>query len=181
MSTRFTTIDEYTQDLDKSRPAELLRGEIVQVHRPYPRHGQICARTIRIVGDYAEAHQLGHVIGNDSGIVTSHHPDTVRGGDVWFVSYRHVAPGALPHGYLDAVPDLVFEVKAPTERWSQILAKIAEYLSIGIDVVCVLDPEEEMVRLYYADQPEVILAGEDPVTFPDQLPGFKVSAHKFFT
>lgn len=179
--TALLTADEYAQLPDEGSCTELIRGKVVQLHQPFPRHGQICARIIRVVGDFAEQHQLGHVIGNDAGILISRNPDTVRGGDIWFIGYDQIPPGPLPQGFLEVIPGLVFEVKAPADRWSQILAKIVEYLDLGVKVVCVLDPEEEMIRLYFPDLPEVILAGEDMVVFPELLPGLEVPARVFFT
>ncbi|WP_437225169.1 Uma2 family endonuclease [Planctomicrobium sp. SH661] len=177
--TRYITAEEYGQMPRSGTVTELVRGEIVDFNQSFPRQGQVCAAVSYALSRHLESAQLGHVVVN-SGILTSRNPDTVRCGDVWYVSYRKVPRGPLPKGYLDVSPDIVFEVKSPGDRWGQILAKVAEYLDLDVGVVCVLDPEEEMVRLYYADRPEVILAGEDPVTFPEQLPGFEVQAQKFF-
>jgi hypothetical protein len=37
---------------------------------PAPRHGQICSKIDRLVGNHADQHGLGHVVVNDSGVVT---------------------------------------------------------------------------------------------------------------
>jgi Uma2 family endonuclease len=99
---------------------------------------------------------------------------------VWFVSYRKLPKDPPPDGYLDIVPDLTFEVRSEHDRWKQVLEKVLEYLNAGVPVVCVLDPRTETARLYYPDAPEVILSGDDELTFPDQLPGFSVAARRFF-
>ncbi len=49
-------------------------------------------------------------IGNDAGVITERDPDTVRGADVAFYSYRRVPKDAEPEGYPDAIPEFVFEV-----------------------------------------------------------------------
>jgi Uma2 family endonuclease len=86
----------------------------------------------------------------------------------------------LPSHYLDVSPDLVFEVKSPSDRWSKMLTKIGEYLQAGVPVVCVLDPETETARLYFADEPEITLEASDELTFPNQLPGFRVPVRALF-
>ena len=72
---------------------------------PFPRHGQICTKIIRLLGNHVEEQKLGHVVANDSGVVTERGPDTVRGADVAYYSYRRVPPGPFPQrNYLTAVP-----------------------------------------------------------------------------
>lgn len=179
-ATQLMTAEEFARLPNAGVVRELVRGEVVELNQPYPRHGQICVRIARLIGNHAESNALGHVIRNDSGIVTERDPDTVRGGDVWFVSYKKVPPGPLPQSYVNVVPDLVFELNSPTDRWGRILRKVGEYLEVGIPAVCVVDPDEEVVVVYHADRPEVILSGDDLVAFPEQLPGFEVAARCFF-
>ena len=66
--------------------------------------------------------------------------DSVRGGDVVFYSYTRLPRGPIPEGYLEVVPELVFEVRSPSDRWAKITAKVGEYLDAGVLVACVLDP-----------------------------------------
>ena len=90
------TAEEYLQLPDSGVPTELIRGKVVDMNVPAPRHGQICCKVARIVGNFADEHHLGHVVTNDSGIVTEHEPDTVRGADIAFFSYSLIPPGPLP-------------------------------------------------------------------------------------
>ena len=179
-ATQLITAEEYARMPDLGVPTELVRGEIVEMNIPRPRHGQVCSRADRIIGNFADEHDLGHVTSNDSGILTERDPDTVRGGDVWFISYAKIPKGPLTQDYLEVPPDIVIEVKSVFDRWSKLLGKVAEYLDAGVAVVCVLDPETETVRLYYAEKPEVIRTGGEAVEFPEQLPGFSVPASAFF-
>lgn len=177
---KLITAEEYARMPDPGVPTELVRGEVVEMNIPKPRHGEVCARTVRLLGNFADANGLGHVTSNDAGVITERDPDTVRGGDVWFISYQKIPRGPLPQQYLEVAPDIVVEVKSTFDRWVEVHAKVAEYLTARVGVVCVLDPETETARLYYADKPEVILSGDDAVEFPDQLPGFSVRAAAFF-
>jgi hypothetical protein len=45
--------------------------------------------------------RLGHVLSNDSGVVTERDPDTVRDADVCYYPYTKVPPGPLGNDYLD--------------------------------------------------------------------------------
>src|SRR6266542_3658010 len=94
------TAEEYYWLPDNGQPTELVRGRVVPVNMPYPRHGQICGKVMRLLGSFLDRHDVGHLLSNDSGVVTERGPDTVRGPDVAFYSYARVPRGPLPQGYL---------------------------------------------------------------------------------
>jgi Uma2 family endonuclease len=174
------TAEEYARLPDNDRPSELVRGRIVEMNPPTPRHGQICSKVDRIVGAYVDAHELGHFLTNDSAVITERNPDTVRGGDLVFYSHAKVPKGPIPPGYLSVVPELVFEVRSEDDRWKKIQRKVAEYLEAGVSVVCVLDDDPPTIYLYTADQPVRILEADDELELPDVLPGFRVTVRRFF-
>lgn len=174
------TAEEFLRLPNDGRPKELVRGRIVFTNIPKPRHGQICSKVDRFLGNFAEEHNLGHVLSNDSGVRTERGPDTVRGADVAFYSYSRVPPGPLPQEYLPVAPELVFEVRSPTDRWSAILAKVAEYLEAGVSVVCVLDQMTERCNVYRNEEPVQVFAADQELAIPDVLPGFRIVVGRFF-
>ncbi len=174
------TAAEFTRQPDKGFRTELVRGTVVTINVPAPRHGQICGKVDRIVGNRADEYRLGHVVVNDSAVVTQHGPDTVRGADVAFYSFSRIPPGPLPAGYLDVVPELVFELRSPTDRWSRLLAKVSEYLDAGVTAVCVLDQTREALQIYRIDELPVTLHGDDELYLPDILGDFRVPVRRFF-
>ncbi len=177
---RLLTAEEFGRLPDDGRITELVRGEVIELPMPYPRHGQICFKIARIVGNYAEEHRLGHVIINDSGVVTERGPDSVLGADVAFYSYGRVPPGPLPRGeYLKVVPELLFEVRSPSDRWRAVLTKVDEYLKAGVGVVCVVDDPTEQVQVFDDDGIHP-LAGDAALEFPTVLPGFSVAVRRLF-
>src|SRR5262249_30445765 len=159
---------------DNGQPTELVRGRIVPMNMPAPRHGEICVRVVRIVGRFLDDHDIGRLVSNDSGVVTERDPDTVRGGDICYYSYTRVARGPLPRGYLPVVPELVFEVRSPGDSWADILIKVGEYLRAGVVLVCVLDDRTESARVYRLDQPEQVFNADQELTLPEVLPEFRV-------
>jgi Uma2 family endonuclease len=104
----------------------------------------------------------------------------MRGPDVAFLSYARQPPGPLPQGYLAVVPELVFEVRSPTDRWSKLLAKAGEYLEAGVTVVCLLDQVSETVQVYRVDELPRTLHGDDALHLPDVLGDFRVAVRQFF-
>jgi len=69
------TAEEFGRRPDPGYPEELVRGRIVAISVPNRRHGQVCSKVDRILGNFAEEHELGHVLCNDSGVITEREPD----------------------------------------------------------------------------------------------------------
>jgi Uma2 family endonuclease len=177
--TALMTAEEFSQRSDPGCPEELVRGKIVPLAIPDPRHGQICNKVGRIFGNLADTHDLGHVLNNDSGVITERGPDTVRGADIAFYSYERVPRGKLPRAYLSEMPELVVEVRSKLDRWPKVLAKAAEYLDAGVSVVVALDDEETAAHIITQDQ-NPILSADDELALPAILPGFSVKVGRFF-
>ena len=174
------TAAEFARRPDPGYPEELVRGRIVPMPPPTRRHGQICSKSVRILGNFAEDHDLGQVLSNDSGVITEQGPDTVRGADVAFYSYQRIPRGPLPADYGERAPELVVEVRSPSDRWPKILAKVAEFLNAGVLAVVVLDDESRTALLSMADQAPRRLGPDDELTIPEILPGFAVAVRRFF-
>jgi Uma2 family endonuclease len=143
------------------------------------RHGAFCVRVVRIIDDYVTKHKLGWVVCNDSAILTERDPDTVRGADVAFYSYKRVGKGKFPKGLVAAPPELVFEVRSPGDRPGKILTKVGEYLAVGVAVVCVLDPDSETITVYEGDLPPQTLGKTETLDLTVVLPGFRVPVARF--
>jgi Uma2 family endonuclease len=177
---RLLTAEEFGRLPDDGRMTELVRGEIVEVNMPFPRHGEICVRISYLIQRFLEDHPLGRVVSNDSGVVTEHDPDTVRGPDVAYYSFARVPPGPMPKNqYLTVVPELVFEVRSPGDRWRAVFDKVNEYLKAGIGVVCVVDDPTERA-LVFDDDGIHPLDRDATLEFSKLLPGFSVPVRRLF-
>jgi Uma2 family endonuclease len=175
------TAEEYLLTSTDGQPTELVRGRVVMMNMPGFDHGAICMNIGRHLGNYADEHDLGRVISNDAGIITERDPDSVRGADVAFYSFARVPKaGRRPRGYPKVAPELVFEVRSPSDRQSAILEKVAEYLKAGVQVVCAVEPDDETVRVYYPDRAAVTLTNDKELTGFDFLPGFSLPIRRVF-
>jgi Uma2 family endonuclease len=174
------TAEEYSKLPDAGQPSELVRGKIVEINVPTPKHGRICCCVGLSLGEFVESRDIGHVMVNDSGVITTRNPDTVRGADVSYYSYARLPKGPVPEGYLQVAPELVVEVLSPTDRWSELHVKTAEYLKAGVLIVCALDPNTPSAHLYYPNRPPRILASEDDLEFPEVLGEFRVPVGRLY-
>jgi Uma2 family endonuclease len=179
-TTSLLTAEQFRLLPDDGVPRELVRGRVIDRSLPSPRHGYFCGNVAGILREHVKSRKLGRVVTNDSGVVTERDPDTVRGGDVSYFSFLRLPPGPMPEGYLDVLPEMVFEVRSPTDAWTKINTKANEYLTAGVLIVCVLDPNKETVTVYRADEAPQTLKRDDELAFPDLLPDFRVKVGEFF-
>ena len=88
------TAEEFGRRPDPGYPEELVRGRIVSMSPPSRRHGQVCSKVDRILGAFVEQHDLGHVLCNDSGVITDG-PRTRFGAPMWSSTVMHACPRGL--------------------------------------------------------------------------------------
>ena len=180
LKTRFLSAEQFADLSQMSVPKELVRGCIVEQTMPGFRHGYLCMQIGYLLSSFIRENDLGRMLSNDTFIVTRRDPDTVRGADLCFYSYARLPKGPIPEKFADKTPDLVFEVRSPWDRWIEVIAKTTEYLEAGVSVVCVVDPKDQTMSIYRADENPRILTIEDAFVLPDILPGFTIPIRKFF-
>ncbi len=168
------TAEQFAQLPDDGIPRELERGEVVEMNRPGYWHGFICNEIGAILRAYVRPQKLGRVVGNDAGVVTQRHPDSVRGPDIAYYSFSRVPEYERPEKYPVLPPELVFEVLSPEDRWPKVLQKVSEYLSAGVLAVCVVDPGRNSLTLYSGNDAPKVFGAEDTLELPGILPGWTV-------
>jgi len=177
---KLITAEQFGKRPDPGYPEELVRGRVVAMSVPDRRHGYVCLKIGRIFGDFVDNHDAGRVMSNDSGVITERGPDTVRGADVAFYSFKRLPKGPLASGYGPEVPELVVEVRSSTDRWRDIHEKITEYLSAGVLTVIVLDPGPDIAHVFSADDAPRMLGAEEELTLAGVPDGFRVRVGRFF-
>lgn len=142
-------------------------------------HGELCMKIGAPIYNHVVVHNLGRVMSNDSFVKTG--PDSVRGADVLFYSYERLPKNRpVPRTMHDLAPDLVVEVRSPSDNWTELFAKVVEYLRAGVRVVLLLDPESATASVYRPDELQQILHNGDELTLPDVLPGFTLPIARLF-
>ena len=85
-------------------------------------------------------------MGGETGIYIRRRPDTVRGADIAFVPLQRLAKPTK--GFLEVAPELVVEIMSPDDRWQAMREKLADYFSIGVDRVWVVEPRNRKVLVF---------------------------------
>lgn len=162
------------------RYAELIDGIVVELPVPHQPHGSVCILISYHITHWAMAGDQGRVTTNDSFVRVAIDPDRVRGADVCFFSYARLPKGEMPEGLLPVAPDLVVEVRSPSDGWNGVFAKVAEYLTAGVRAVVVLDIATRSASVYRTDARQQMFDADEELAVPDVLPGFAVVVGKLF-
>ncbi|MCX6045558.1 MAG: Uma2 family endonuclease, partial [Chloroflexi bacterium] len=141
-------------------------------------HGIIESEIARYLGNFNVTRKLGWVLTGEVGVYTRYEPDTVRGVDVIFISRKRLA---APSGKaLQVAPELVVEIVSPTDRWSELRSKIAEYFAIGVERVWIVEPGKKQLLVYRTPTEFIQLAEQETVHGEGILEGFALPLHELF-
>jgi Uma2 family endonuclease len=172
------TVEQFFKLHGGESNVELVRGRVVRSPMPGIRHGVVCLNAGAVIREFVRANSLGRTMGNDTLVRIA--DDTARGADVCYISYTKLPPGTSPDGVLQVPPDLVVEVRSPSDLWTDTLAKMLDYLRAGVPAVVILDPKTESASVYRPGTRQQIFEKDQALTLPDVLPGFEVPVARFF-
>ena len=160
------------------RRYELIRGVLVEKMPTGDPHGDAVMRSALLIGNYAEDNDYGVVRAGEPGYRLDRDPDTVRAPDVAWI-----APGRIPEGtqgYPELAPDLVIEVKSPSNSNPEMTAKAQMWLCYGSRQAWALNPETVTVTIHRPNAEPVTLGEDDVISGGDLLPGFASPVWRFF-
>jgi len=173
------TAEEFSRSHENNR-AELVNGVVEELPMPRNKHGYICNLLAFFLTEFVRKNDRGRIMSNDSFIQTRTNPDTIRGPDISYFSYDRMPKGHVPDGLSPRIPDLVVEVRSPSDRWSKVTAKAMEYLEAGVRIVIILDPATATACVHRADEIQQIFDKGDELVLADVLPGFAVPVRQLF-
>src|SRR6266550_300029 len=172
------------QDVERislpGKVTELIRGQLVVREPPGTRHGAIAATLAYHLNDFVRRRELGTVFAQDTGFKIASDPDTVRAPDVAFVARARVER-IPPRGYAELAPDLLAEILSPDDRPAEVLAKVADWLAAGTELVWLVDPERLEVRVYRRDGSLAVVHAAESLDGEDVLPGFSCPLAQVFS
>ena len=82
--------------------------------------------------------------------------------------------------YSDCPPTLVVEVLSANAKWAQVTRRLTGFLSRGVAVMWLVDPEEQGVAVWRANQLPQVFEGDDELTGGPELPGFRCRVADLF-
>ena len=120
------------------------------------------------------------IVGGEAGFRLREEPSTIVGIDVAVVS---VDVGHFKQGkrvVFDGVPVLAIEILSPSDRVSEVEAKVDEYLSVGVTQVWIVSPHFQTVEVHRANLPPALFTGTAELSVEPELPGLKFTVADVF-
>jgi Uma2 family endonuclease len=159
---------------------ELIDGEVIELAPGGNYHSITSLNIGGILRNFVLKHKLGRVMGNEAGIHIRDDLPRSRGADVVYISFKRIPRGKMPDGFLRTPPELIVEVVPADGSWRGMAEKVADYHSIGVDMVWIADPNTRTVKTYpRKGQPTIIHDGSS-IKGGSILPGFSVPIASFF-
>jgi Uma2 family endonuclease len=180
VTTKRTTAAELAEFSENGFRHELIRGEVQRIPLAGGVHGEIGQELGWRLGAHVAANNLGQLYAAGTGFLLAEDPDTVLAPDIAFIRADRLPPREDQVGYVRVPPDLVVEVVSPNDRASEIAAKVALYLSLGVRAVWVIEPRLQTVTLYEVDRRPRILVADDVLDGGENVPGFQVAVAELF-
>lgn len=174
------TLEEFQRMPEEdAHRVELSRGRVVREPRPGAEHGWLAGRLVRLLGSYAEEHDLGLVV-TQTGFLLAENPPTIRGPDAAFIANEQLSGEEIPTGLWTVPPSLAAEVVSPSNSVGEIQEKVLEYLEAGTELVWVVEPRSRAVTVWRPPPEARSVREEDVLDGADVLPGFRLEVAALF-
>ena len=169
---KLLTADDLLRLYSKGVKGELIRGVLHETMASGVRHGKIAMLLGAKFVTHVVPAGLGHVFGSDAGVLLETDPDTVREPDVAYVSAERLPLDADVDGYCPVAPDLVAEIKSPSDSEREVDDKATMWLHFGVRMALVINPETGTIRVRQPNLPTALLTMDDTLDCGEVLPGF---------
>ena len=117
---------------------------------------------------------MGRRLGSSSNL------DHVRAPDTAFIRRERVDAAGNVRGFFPGAPDLAMEVISPSDRYSQVEEKVADWLEAGTMAVIVVDPRRRAVKVHRSLSDASILTDADTLSIEDVVPGWQMTVAEIF-
>lgn len=173
---------EKLQALYPNHQIELRNGNILLTNPSDGVSGEIGACFGALLGTWVYNNNMGWVLNSSAGICMPN--GDLLSPDVSFVSRERLKQ--IPRIYLPVVPELIVEIKSSRDRVRELEEKIALFLSQGVQVGILIDPDTHTVSISrsggpskHADTGEPVstvttLRDGDTLIIPELFPGWEI-------
>ena len=158
---------------------ELDNGRLVVLPPPGDVHSAIQAK---VGGEfYLQGERPGHGKARvESGIVLWRNPDRLVGADAAFIAAAALPLRVTREGYLETIPDLVVEIRSRNDTMAELAAKAEDYLTAGVRIVWLVDPQSRTVVVRRGRAPAETLDDAGVLDGGDVIPGFRLPLAALF-
>ncbi len=173
---------ERLQALYPNHQIELREGNIVIMSPSDSVSGEVGVQFSTLLNMWVRKHNLGRVFDASTGFRLPN--DDLLSPDVSFVSRERLKQN--PRTYLSVVPELIVEIKSSRDRLRTLEEKITLFLSQGVQVGLLIDPDTQTVSIYRFDRSSTTaesaaflpqrttLHDGETLSIPELFPGWEI-------
>jgi len=173
---------ERLQALYPDHQIELREGNIVIMSPSDSVSGEVGVQFSTLLNVWVRKHNLGRVFDASTGFRLPN--GDLLSPDVSFVSRSRLKQN--PRTYLAVVPELIVEIKSSRYRLHNLEEKITLFLSQGVQVGLLIDPDTRTVSIYRFNKPNttaesetslphrMMLHDEETLSIPELFPGWEI-------
>ena len=179
-SSPLMTAEELCHLPDDGNRHELIDGVLTTMPPAGFEHGYVEVNVAVHVAQFVKQHQLGQVVGGETGFFLGRGPDTVLAPDVAFVSTARLPAPDQRARFADVVPDLVVEIVSPSDRPGEVTEKALRWVEAGVGLTWVVHPERRMVAVYEPGGVVHLVHEDEELDGGEVLPGFRLPVVELF-
>lgn len=165
---------------------EVIDGEIVEMDRMGANyeHKVVTDNLFLPIQPHVKANNLGRVFNDGLDYLLHVNEDgvqTMRVADCSFIRRENLKRDFDKTKGYPGAPDLAVEVVSPSERSTQLMAKVTDYLRFGTEQVWLIYPAQQELHSYFRDDPHPKVYKSGEVLEPAALfPGLKIAIADLF-
>ena len=179
-TTTHVTAEELLNMPDDGFRYELVRGELRRMAPAGYSHG-VFAMSIGIsLGAFVKANGLGEVCAAETGFRLGSDSDHIRAPDTAFVRQEKAEQVVDRSAFFPGAPDIAVEVISPSDRYTDVDEKVADWLDAGTLAVILVDPRRRSVKVHRSMTDIVVLSEDDTLEIDDIVPGWKMTVGEIF-
>lgn len=139
------------------------------------------AAIARLIGNWvmSQSKPRGRVFSGEAGFILRGTPSSAVGIDVAYASHE-VLSRSVAETRMDGPPVLAVEILSPSDKQEEIIAKVREYLDVGVALVWIVEPEFKTVTVYRPGDRPKLYSGADKLSGGEQMPGFEITVNQIF-
>ncbi len=174
-TTTLLTTEQFLALPDDGLERNLIRGQLRQ--KPMTRRNRFHTFVVTQVAYLLEGWlrtqptPCGEVHTGEAGAILRREPDSTVGIDVAYFSAETMALQNAQTTMIEGVPKLAVEVLSPSDKVEETTEKVNEYLSVGVDLVWIIDPYFQTIQLHRRGYAPVTFNNEQRMTGSDVLLG----------
>jgi Uma2 family endonuclease len=159
---------------------ELVDGRLVEKNMS-TKASWVATQLVHRIQSFLDQQPTGWALGETSYQCFPDAPKKVRRPDGSFIRYGRLPDDEVRDGHCPIAPDLAVEVTSRNDKFYEVSEKVEEYLSAGVALVWVVNPDTRTVFVYRKDQNTIgFLHENDELSGEDVLPGFRCPVRDIF-